>query len=627
MPAPKSAPQYAPFVDSLKLPGVVRPEKQCHTEVGKLTVNMLNVKQQLHSAFLAPTELWAYDKTYPGPSVEVRRGERVQVQWRNALEGKIPVTAVIADDPGPTDPIPENEPGLNGKTALADNFTAELKAWTVVHLHGARVDADSDGWTENALLPGSSKLVEYDNDQRATQLWYHDHGMDITRFNVYSGLAGFWFIRDHFDDQLIQSLRVTRPDPDEVVPPHKITSGVELSRVVEIPLLIQDRNFDTEDHTPTSRINGRLIHKVEDSTREFFGPYTLVNGVVWPRADVSALPYRLRILNGSNSRVYRLRLLDEQGTAVPFQVIGTDGGLLDVPVTSNGNDLVIAPAERADIVINFAAYAGRKLTWVNAAPAPYKGPSVTVDPANPDLDSRPNVNVMQFSVGPTVHKAKSWTPPQPLSDYKKLEHNSIPHEHQDNLITLIEEHPMVYLCEMGRKDAPREAPSYAGSETDVAFDGGHPPTQTLTTWLIYSKRFRDSVDRVVHYDPGKLADDPAAYYEVWRILNLTVDSHPVHVHLINFQIISRERYISTDADENDVRPVTYGGPVPLEWQDIGWKDTVRVNPNEMVTVLLRFDGLTGRYMYHCHLLDHEDNQMMRPYVVAWKVVTGGMSMM
>ena len=134
-------------------------------------------------------------------------------------------------------------------------------------------------------------VADYDNDQRATMLWYHDHALGITRFNVYAGLAGLWVIRDDEEDRL------------------GLPSGP-----YEIPLLIQDRNLDTG---ADGALSGRLLHKVEEGTMEFFGPFTLVNGTIWPYVSVEPRSYRLRLLNGSNARTYRLLFLDEKGHVCP----------------------------------------------------------------------------------------------------------------------------------------------------------------------------------------------------------------------------------------------------------------------------------------------------------------------
>jgi len=239
---------------------------------------MVAHRVRLHSE-LPPTDVWTYEGHLPGPTIEVRRGQHVRVEWINALPVRrpYPVTAFTAEDPAADaapDQIPQNLPGRD--RGRLNEAVAALRPWTVVHLHGGRVAAGYDGWTENGAASGQTILGDYSNDQRAALLWYHDHAMGITRFNVYSGLAGLWIIRDAEEEAL----------------------GLPAGRY-EIPLLIQDRNLDT---TPNGDLTGRLLHKVEDNTMEFFGPFTMVNGTIWPHLPVESREYRLRVLNGSNAR-------------------------------------------------------------------------------------------------------------------------------------------------------------------------------------------------------------------------------------------------------------------------------------------------------------------------------------
>src|SRR6266568_6252404 len=181
---------------------------------------------------------------------------------RSPRDEPYPITAVTAPDGT------QNEPGRSGRPA--NQTVATLPPWTVVHLHGGRTAAVSDGWTENGTLSGQYTTCNYTNDQQATLLWYHDHAMGITRFNVYTGLAGLYIIRDAEEEAL------------------RLPAGP-----YEIPLLLQDRNLDT---APDGSLTGRLLHKVEDGTMEFFGPFTLVNGTIWPHLPVEARQYRLRLL-------------------------------------------------------------------------------------------------------------------------------------------------------------------------------------------------------------------------------------------------------------------------------------------------------------------------------------------
>ncbi|MFL5694221.1 MAG: multicopper oxidase family protein, partial [Ktedonobacteraceae bacterium] len=355
------------FKDCLRVPPILRPSKTDDQRY-HLRIHMRPAQVQLHSE-LPRSEVWTYEGSLPGPTIEVSRGQRVQVEWINAIlaDQPYPITAVIAPDGS------QMEPGRSGRPI--NQTVATLPPWTVVHLHGGRTAAESDGWTENASLSGQFTTSDYTNDQQATLLWYHDHAMGITRFNVYAGLAGLYVIRDAEE----AALRLP-------VGPY------------EIPLLLQDRNLDT---APDGSLTGRLLHKVEDDTMEFFGPFTLVNGTIWPHLPVEARQYRLRLLNGSNARIYRLVLLDESGTPVHEQIkqIGTDGGLLGQSVDIPRNGLLLAPAERADLIVDFRALRGQRLTLVNTAGAPFDNSPATQPPGTPDPDNRlPHPEVMEFRV-------------------------------------------------------------------------------------------------------------------------------------------------------------------------------------------------------------------------------------
>src|SRR5947199_455974 len=380
------------FKDCLRMPIILRPHKTDDQRY-ILRIHMRPAQVQLHSELL-PSEVWTYEGSLPGPTIEVARGQSLQVEWINAIPGSepYPITAVTAPDGT------QNEPGRSGRQA--NSTVAKLSPWTVVHLHGGRTAAVSDGWTENASLSGQSTTRDYTNDQQATLLWYHDHAMGITRFNVYAGLAGLYIIRDAEEEVL------------------RLPAGP-----YEIPLLLQDRNLDT---APDGSLTGRLLHKVEDGTMEFFGPFTLVNGTIWPYLPVEARQYRLRLLNGSNSRFYRLVLLDEQGKLALDKItqIGTDGGLLGRPVAVPQDRLILAPAERADLIVDFRAWRGQRLRLVNTAGAPFDNSPATQPPGIPDPDIRlPHPEVMQFRVSSQPVDDLFVLPSTLSSSYRSLEHD------------------------------------------------------------------------------------------------------------------------------------------------------------------------------------------------------------
>ena len=269
-------------------------------------------------------------------------------------------------------------PGLSGGTP--DQNAAALAGHTVVHLHGGLTPASYDGWAENLFAPGQDAVFHYPMGQRAALLWYHDHVMGVTRFGVYAGLAGLWIIRDQREREL----------------------GLPEGPPFEVPLLIQDRNFGLDE---SGRLTGQLVHKTDPEVMEAFAPFTVVNGKVWPLLEVQPATYRFRVLNGSNARTYRLVLLrggePELGRITQ---IGTDHGLLRAPARVPPDGLVLASAERADLLVDFSDLApGSELTLVNTAAAPFGGapfPAANARNAADPGRMLPYPHVMGFRVVP-----------------------------------------------------------------------------------------------------------------------------------------------------------------------------------------------------------------------------------
>ncbi|WP_030373701.1 O-aminophenol oxidase PhsA [Streptomyces rimosus] len=559
-----------PFIDALRVPPVLRPGRK--EALRGIDIDQTTTWVRLHSE-LPPTKVWAYDGHYPGPTIEVRRGRRLRVNWNNRLTGAHPVTAFEAKQAVGAPP-PTDEPGRRGDGTLLDGVAA-LPPWTVTHVHGAVTGGGNDGWSENAVLPGDTQRAEYPNDHRATAWWYHDHAMDITRWNVFAGLTGMYLIRDDEEDML------------------HLPSGRR-----EIPLVIQDRNLDTDAE---GRLTGRLLHKTligrldkegRNVTQPFVGPYTLVNGVIWPYAGVEACWYRFRVLNAANSRTFRLRLVDN-ATGVPVTgavwQIGSDGGLLPRPVPGD-EELSVAPAERMDVLVDFARLRGRTLRLVNADPRV----------AYPD--------VMQFRVG-AARVPDPFVLPQVISpSFERLTHGSVPaHEHR--LIALTPPGAVGnYHPEMWEMQEVPEAEVRIPSEGVIQIRGAN---GTVRTYRRTARMFDDALGHLIRHGD----------WEQWSFLNLGGISHPMHLHLVDFQVLARHRYPADpntpyDRDLGGTRaPLDHGGQEPISPGDQGWKDVIQVPPGEMVNVIGRFQGATGRFMYHCHILEHEDMGMMRPFVV------------
>jgi spore coat protein A, manganese oxidase len=483
------------FVDPLPIPPIARPngtrpspaDPKLQRPYYRIPIREFQAKAHRN---MRPTRWWGYGGTVPGPTFETRSGSGLTVEWFNELPAQhfLPIDHT-----------------LHG----ANVGTPEVR--TVVHVHGAKAPPDSDGYPDDWVMPGKSNLYHYPNQQEAAMLWYHDHAMGINRLNIYAGLFGAFFVRDPAEDSLL-------------LPDGKY----------EVPIALFDRMF-TLDHQLLYPQSG---NPEKPWVPEVFGNAILVNGKLFPYLDVEARLYRFRILNASNGRFYRLSL----GDGLPFYQIGTDQGLLPAPVSVK--TLLIAPGERADVLIDFSEHRGARLILNNDA-----------------------FIVMQFRVA----AGRTWdTRPLPstlrpvpkLNEAEAVKVRMLTLDEYDNLVA----EPMVMLL-----------------------------NGTYWHQPITEKPQLNST-------------------EVWTFINPTDDSHPIHLHLVRFQILDRRRYepwaYQTKGELKFLSP-----PIPPDASEAGWKDTVRADPKMVTRIIVRFEGYPGRYVWHCHILEHEDNEMMRPYEV------------
>jgi len=580
MPGPPKAP-LEPFVDALPLPR--RLIASAHQ--GRLTVALLPGAHRFHRD-LPESRIWAYDGSFPGPTIEAERGQPVTVEWRNELGGQFPVVVTRAPLGSGPDGIPvQCVPGLSGGTADPD--AAALAGHAVVHLHGGLTPATSDGWTENLCAPGQTALFQYPMHQRAALLWYHDHVMGVTRFQVYAGLAGLWVVRDAREREL----------------------GLPEGPPFEVPLLIQDRNFAVDE---TGRPSGQLVHKTDPGVMEAFAPFTVVNGKVWPALEVQPASYRLRVINGSNARTYRLVLLrDHRPDLDRITQIGTDQGLLRAPCKLPPQGIVLASAERADLLVDFSDLPpGTELTLLNTAGAPFDGAGFPPDDVERAADVArllPYPEVMRFRVvlGPVTR----WSLPRELAK-----------DHQPPVPEALAGAPRrtIVLVEREMKGEPN---MLTLRELGVA-DAGESGALVTIIDGARTTRYRAVA---AHFEHATTFFPVLGQSEVWQLANLTSDTHPIHVHLDPFEILSR-RPIRYEIPENGIQDLDLTATIALgrdprdgldhaiDDNERGLKDTIRVNPNEMVEIAVRFTTYGGRYMYHCHILEHEDRDMMRPFV-------------
>jgi spore coat protein A len=301
---------------------------------------------------------------------------------------------------------------------------------------------------------------------------------------------------------------------------------------------------------------------------QFYGELPVINGAIYPHLEVEPRPYRFRVLNSSNARVYHLflnlaQLATDVPDLVPFHQIGSDGGLLPAPVRLTKS--LLGPAERADIIIDFKGFEGETVTLSNDAVSPYPGWGALLQNAPAPLSE-----LMQFRVT------------RPLSS----------------------------------KSSGSTAYSLPGP---IAFPPLKPQAAVKTRDFILSETMDPSGLSMGMRINGMGYDDPLTEsielgaLERWRFINMTEDAHAMHLHLVQFRVVERQGFDPIAMQRG--RLVLVGEPRLAEPPEQGWKDTACVNPRDMLTILAKFEGFTGRYVFHCHTLEHEDNDMMRPFEV------------
>jgi spore coat protein A len=484
-----------PFVDALPIPRMMKPAgtrphpEQAGQRIPYYQLAMREVRQKVHRD-LAPTRMWSFENSFPGPTIEVKSGEGAMVEWANQLPARhfLPIDHT-----------------LHG----ADRSLPEVRS--VIHLHGGRTPAASDGYPEAWVLPGKTQRCFYPSKQDAALLFYHDHTMGINRLNIYAGMQGLFIVRDTQEAAL------------------HLPSGK-----YEVPLLIADRLLlkDGQLDYPVSE------HPDRPWVPEVFGNAILVNGKLLPYMDVEPRRYRLRVMNGSNGRFYRLSLANK----AEMQVIGNDQGLLSAPVAVKR--VPLAPAERLDIVVDFAAMAGTHVKLVS--------------------DS---FEIMEFRVA-----AKG--------------------------------NPDTSVLPTALRPALRLDPATAVHTRRLTLDERMDDIQRSMGMLLNNTPWH-----------APITEKPMlGTTEIWELVNLTDDSHPIHLHLVRLQILDRRRFDQFEYQAKGTLRFT-GPALSPEAHEAGWKDTIRADPGMVTRIIVPFEGYAGRYVWHCHILEHEDNEMMRPYEV------------
>jgi spore coat protein A len=601
-------------------------------------ISMKQLSEQILPSGLPPTTVWGYGAVSgqgrnpllihhaPSLTIEAQWKRPVRIKWINELTDEnghylphlLPVDQTLhwANPPG----------GTTGRD-MRPTFTETPGRYTgpvpiVTHVHGAvGVGDESDGYAEAWYLPAAGNVpqgyategtwydffkgkaassygaawgpgfatFQYPNANRASTIWYHDHALGMTRLNVYAGPAGFYLIRGGpsgdkavLDSRTGATAVLPGPAPKEgdKFPPNKT--------YFEIPIAVQDRSFNTDGSLfyPDSRefFDGAtasdpgFIPSTDLSpiwNPEFFGNMIMVNGNTWPFLNVQQRRYRFRFLNGCQSRFLILDFSNIPGVEV-WQ-IGNEGGFLEAPVdltADNSNQLLMGLAERADLIVDFTNVPVGRHVLGNIGPdEPFGGgePPDDFDVADPETTGQ----IMAFNVGPAIA-------PDPTTPPRFLVLPAI-----TPLPAPTATRPLA-LLEMASEfwDGPAEA------MLGIVDGSGTPLNKT---WA----------------DP--VSENPnVGATETWEFYNFTADAHPMHVHEIAFEVVNRQALVSNEEGETVPPARLVGDPRPPEAWESGFKDTVIAYPGEVTRLRAKFDN-PGQYVWHCHIVEHEDNEMMRPY--------------
>ncbi len=525
-------------------------------------LKMLLAKHDFHPN-LKNIPVFAYNGIYPGPTIEAKVNEPIRVSWKNELvdttTSKTNLTTLFE---------------IKGEQGMEDKHMMTL-AHNVVHLHGAHVPWSSDGYPDHVFHPREGRYYRYPNDQAAATLWYHDHTMNVTRLNVYAGLFGLYFLRDN----------------NEV---GKLPSGAQ-----EIPLVLQDKSFSADGKKLSYDQQIDLSNPAKPSlTPEFIGDFPVVNGKVWPLANLAQRIYRLRICNGANTRFFDLSLThaNDKTKVIDLHVIGTEGGFLTSSIKTP--TLTIAPGERYDVLIDLRTLAtNQELILRNSADTP-------AGPVTPECAELLKIIVAGPADSADIAFAPALVipPPRanlPVEDITAAEIVALTKSADKVVIT-----KNTQTLKIGTRKIPFRRFSLV--EYKIVMPTTVPKGLASPTVLINGK----------DWDTAKPINVKFGDYELWEFINMTPDAHPMHIHLVQFKALSRRKVHVKPGTKTPKLPEPkvfngyMGANLPLQPYEEGFKDTVRCLHNQATRVLMKFDGYRGDYVYHCHILEHEDMGMM-----------------
>ncbi|OEV30224.1 copper oxidase [Streptomyces nanshensis] len=574
-------PPLEKYVDPLPRPKTAVPDPSVYPDADYYEFTMRQGSWRFHRD-LGPATVWGYwaknpenpDRPtgmgYLGPTFSVTKNRPTVVKYRNELPTthlfQFVIDRIRSGDPQLTPVAP---PPYKSHPP----FPANINVWNVVHQHGGFTAPQSDGMPMQSFSPDgfqgesystldpdrvrrNEAIYAYTNRERSSMLWYHDHAMGMTSLNIYAGLAGLYLVRDPADKQL----------------------GLPRDEF-EVPLILQDRSFHRD---------GSLAYTMTEREGE---DTPVVNGKAYPFLAVEPRRYRLRILNASNERHWRLKFAVPRDVlpqpTLPFWLIGTDGGFRTPLQMLN---FLIGPAERYDLIVDFSEMPmGTNVTLTNYnAPVHYPGG------AGPEISE-----IMQFKVTERLSGGADRTTPA-----RKLKLPSVS--------------PI--------KPKPRTR---------------------RREWVLYQQKlFGTMTFNAVPFMEPSQDFIKAGSTEIWEYINPNHDAHPMHVHLVNFQVLNRqpldaagyqadyEKWLEggrKPADKPVLTEYLTGPPIPPDPDEArSYKDTVKAY-SEMVTriIIQEFDPPTdtiaslagsgtkfpATYVTHCHILEHEDDDLMRPWTI------------
>ncbi|WP_245687436.1 multicopper oxidase family protein [Streptacidiphilus griseoplanus] len=576
-------PPLKKYVDPLPRPKTAVPDPAVHPGADYYEITMRQGSWRFHRD-LGPATVWGYwaadphDSQQPigmgylGPTLEVTTGHPTVVKYRNELPTTHLFQSVIDGirsgnpqlTPTPPPPYKSKQP-----------FPSHINVWNVVHQHGGFTAPQSDGMPLQSYSPDgyhaegystldpsrvkpNEAICGYTNHDRSCMLWYHDHGMGMTSVNVYAGLAGLYVIRDPADQLL----------------------GLPQGEF-EVPLILQDRTFHRD---------GSLAYTMTDREGE---DTPVVNGKAYPFLAVEPRRYRLRVLNASNERFWRLRFEVPRDVlpqpTLPFWLIGTDSGFRAPLQMLN---FLIAPAERYDLIVDFSGLPmGTNVTLTNYnAPVHYPG----MPGLGPEISE-----IMQFQVTePLSGGPDRTTPPRTL-----------------------------------------KLPAVAAVEPQ--------PHTRRREWVVYQHQlFGTMTFNALPFMEPSQDFITVGSSEIWEYVNPNHDAHPMHVHLVNFQVLNRqpidaagyqadyEKWINGGRKPEDLPVLANyftGPPIPPDPDEArSNKDTVKAYAEAVTRIIVQdftpptaaiasIPGsgatLPATYIHHCHLLEHEDDDLMRPWTI------------